>query len=262
MAEIKYFVGKEANSMYERIGGKREKALELFDYNTEDEILNYFCKTKNSEKINYVPLLKFWREKNCVESVQEKLKVGNIDEIHFDFTDKLKKSVTNICGLCANTDVLCVGKGFRISVEGRLKESVCPTIKEMKIGRIAIVQKIVESWLDTVQDFCKPDLARLDDLPFKFLLRIVDACVNNSGNAIVLHQFFCEEAFDMRGWLERARFWKSIINPNERLFFCAQAVPIAGVDSDFSTDDFIKKIKLTALLASAKEEFKEIYFIP
>ena len=59
MAEIKYFVGKEANSMYERIGGKREKSLELFDCNTEDEIINYFCKTKNSEKINFVPLLKF-----------------------------------------------------------------------------------------------------------------------------------------------------------------------------------------------------------
>jgi len=262
MAEIKYFVGKEANSMYERIGGKREKALELFDYNTEDEILNYFCKAKNSEKINYVPLLKFWREKNCVESVQKKLKVGNIYEIHFDFTDNLKKSVTNICSLCANTDVLCVGKGFRISVEGRLKESVCPIIKEMKIGRMEIVQKIVESWLEAIQGFCKPNLARLDDLPFKFLLRIVDACVNNPENAIVLHQFFCADDFDMRGWLERARIWKSIINPNERLSFCAQTVPIAGVDSDFSTDDFIKKLKLTALLASAKEELYEIYFIP
>ena len=262
MAEIKYFVGKEANSMYERIGGKREKALELFDYNTEDEILNYFCKTKNSEKINFVPLLKFWRQQNCVESVQEKLKVGNIDEIHFDFTDKLKKDVTNACGLCANTDVLCVGKDYRISVEGRLKENASPSIKEMKIGRTAIVQKIVETWLDAVQDFCKPDLARLDDLPFKFLLRIVDACVNNPGNAIVLHQFFYEKDFDIRGWLECARIWKSIINPNERLFFCTQAVPIASVDSDFSTDDFIKKLKLTALLVDAKDGFNEIYFVP
>lgn len=243
MAEIKYFVGNESNSLHG---------------NTEDEILDYFCKAKNSEKINYVPILKFWRQQNCVESVQEKLKVGNVDEIHFDFTDKLKKDVTNACGLCANTDVLCVGKNFRISVEGRLKENASPSIMEMKIGRTAIVQKIVESWLDAVQDFCIPDLARLDDLPFKFLLRIVDACVNNTGNAIVLHQFFCEDVFDMRGWLERARIWKSIINPNARLSFYAQAVPIAGVDSDFSTDDFVKKLKLTALLVSSKEEFYEI----
>ena len=170
--------------------------------------------------------------------------------------------MTNICGLCANTDVLCVGKAFRISVEGRVKEASCPSIREMKIGRAAIVQKIVESWLEAVQDVCKPDLARLDDLPFKFLLRIVDACVNNPGNAIVLHQFFYEKDFDIRGWLERARIWKTIINPNERLSFYAQAVPIAGVDSDFSTDDFVKKLKLTALLTSAKEEFNEVYFIP
>ena len=262
MAEIKYFIGKEANSLYERIGGKREKALELFDYNTEDEILNYFCKSKNPEKINFIPILKFWRQKNCVESVQEKLKVGNIDKIHFDFTDNFKKDVTNMCGLCANTDVVCVGKDFRISVEVRLKESVCLTIREMKIGRAAIVQKIVESWLEAVQDFCKPDLAWIDDLPFKFLLRIVDACVNNSGNAIVLHQFFYKEAFDMRDWLERARIWKSIINPNERLSFYAQAIPIVGVDSYFSTGDFVEKLKLIALLVDAKGAGKEIYFVP
>ena len=132
----------------------------------------------------------------------------------------------------------------------------------MKIGRAAIVQKIVESWLEAVQDFCKPDLAWIDDLPFKFLLRIVDACVNNSGNAIVLHQFFYKEAFDMRGWLERARIWKSIINPNERLSFYAQAIPIVGVDSYFSTGDFVEKLKLIALLVDAKGAGKEIYFVP
>ena len=66
----------------------------------------------------------------------------------------------------------------------------------------------------------------------------------------------------MRGWLERARIWKSIINPNERLSFYAQAIPIVGVDSYFSTGDFVEKLKLIALLVDAKGAGKEIYLVP
>ncbi len=252
MSEVKYIIGKSASSLYEEIGGKRPKELEQLDFNTEDEITNYFCKIKNPAKIDFVPLLQYWQNQTNLEDIQGKLKIGSIKEIHFDVTDNFNKGNSNICKLTSNTDVLCLGEDFRISVEGKYKEfrnlalsqkSIYPTIKEMKVGRQPIIQKIEDNWLEAIQDFCNPDITRIDDLQYQFLLRLVDACINNPARAIVLYQFFCEENFDVNEWLVSLKEWELIINPNERLSIFAQVIHVEGIDQNASVEEIIQKTK-------------------
>lgn len=252
MSEVKYIIGKSASSLYEEIGGKRPKELEQLDFNTEDEITNYFCKIKNPAKIDFVPLLQYWQNQTNLEDIQGKLKIGSIKEIHFDVTDNFNKGNSNVCKLTSNTDVLCLGDDFRISVEGKYKEfrnlalpqkSIYPTIKEMKVGRQPIIQKIEDNWLEAIQDFCNPDITRIDDLQYQFLLRLVDACINNPARAIVLYQFFSEENFDVNEWLVSLKEWELIINPNERLSIFAQVIHVEGIDQNASVEEIIQKTK-------------------
>ena len=211
MSEVKHIIGKSESSLYEEIGGKRPKELEQLDFNTEDEITNYFCKIKNPAKIDFLPLLQYWQNQINLEDIQQKLKIGSIKEIHFDVTDNFNKGNSNICKLTSNTDAFCLGDDFRIAVEGKYKEFknleqpqkyVYPTIKEMKSGRQSIIQKIEDNWLEAIHDFCNPDTTRIDDLQYQFLLRLVDVCINNPARAIVLYQIFCEDDSAVNLWIE------------------------------------------------------------
>lgn len=252
MAEVKYIIGKSASSLYEEIGGKRAKEIELLDHNTPDEIVNYFCQIKNPAKIDFLPLLQYWQNQTNLEDIQQKLKIGPIKKIHFDVTDNLNVGNSNRCKLTSNTDLLCLGDDFRIAVEGKYKEFknleqsqeyVYPTIKEMKSGRLPIIQKIEDDWLEAIHDFCNPDQTRIDDLQYQFLLRLVDACINNPARAIVLYQFFCEENFDVNEWLVSLKEWELIINPNERLSIYAQVIHVERIDQNASVEEIIQKTK-------------------
>ncbi len=268
MENIKYFIGKDANSMYEALGTKRNRDLENLAYNTKDEIFEYFSAIKTSSKIDYIPMLQYWLDTLNTEGIQQKLNLGMIDKIHFDFTGVLKKNVTNISKLVSNTKVLCSGDGFKISVEGKSKDFrktdepqkfVYPTIREMKSGREPIIKGILDLWIGAIQDFCQPNLARIEDLQYQFLLRLVDACNNNTGRAIVLHQFFYEnESTLINEWIENLRIWKSIINPNERLSFFAQKIQIAPIDASVSTEELLQKVKTDRAVAFEKDEIIEI----
>lgn len=268
MEETKYFIGKDANTLYETLGKKRSKELESLAYNTADEIFDYFCDVKYSNKLDYIPILQYWQDELKIKQIEQMLKVGTIDKIHFDFTGPLKKDVTNIFKLDSNTKVLCEGTDFKISVEGKCKDFKTAsanqkhdytTIKQMKVGRPAIIQSVINSWLDVVQDFCQPNLARIEDLQYQFLLRLVDACNNNKGRAIVLHQFFYEnESVLINEWIENLRIWKSIINPNERLSFFAQKIQIAPIDASVSTEELLQRVKTDRAVAFEKEEIIEI----
>lgn len=268
MENIKYFIGKDANSMYEALGTKRNRDLENLAYNTKDEIFEYFSAIKTSSKIDYIPMLQYWLDALNTEGILQKLNLGTIDKIHFDFTGVLKKDVTNISKLVSNTKVLCSGDGFKISVEGKSKDFrktdepqkfVYPTIREMKSGREPIVQSILNVWIGAIQDFCQPNLTKIDDVQYQFLLRLVDACYNNMGRAIVLHQFFYENGSALiNEWIENLRIWKSIINPNERLSFFAQKIQIAPIDASVSTEELLQKVKTDRAVAFEKDEIIEI----
>ena len=99
MSEVKYIIGKSASSLYEEIGGKRAKEIELLDYNTLDEIINYFCKIKNPAKIDFLPLLQYWQNQINLEDIQQKLKIGSIKEIHFDVTDNFTREIQTSANL-------------------------------------------------------------------------------------------------------------------------------------------------------------------
>lgn len=267
MSEVKHIIGKSASSLYEEIGGKRPKELEQLDFNTEDEITNYFCKIKNPAKIDFVPLLQYWKNQPNLEDIQCKLKIGSIKEIHFDVTDNLNGENSNRCKLTSNTDLLCLGDDFRIAVEGKYKEFknleqpqkyVYPTIKEMKSGRQSIIQKIEDNWLEAIQDFCNPDITRVDDLQYQFLLRLVDACINNPARAIVLYQLFCEDDSAVNLWIENLRIWKSIINPNEKLSIFAQVIHVEGIDQNISVEELIQKTKDESFITFQEESLIKI----
>ena len=268
MTETKYFIGKDANTLYETLGKKRSKELETLPYNTQDEIFDYFCEIKYSHKLDYLPLLQYWRDKAKISLIQQRFNIGNIDKIHFDFTGSLKKDVTNTFKLESNTNVLCAGTDFKISVEGKYKDFkiasanqryVYPTIKQMKTGRLAIIQNIINNWLDAIQEFCVPDLARIDDLQHQFLLRLVDACNSNAGQAIVLYQFFYEEENALvEEWIKNLRAWKTIINPNERLSFFAQKIQIAPIDMTIHENELLQKIQNDTIVRFVGEEMVEV----
>ncbi len=230
--------------------------------------VKYFIKEDAKFPIDFVPLLQYWYNQTNLVDIQNKLKIGPINEIHFDVTDNLKNTDkpeernSNICKLTSNTDVLCLGEDFRISVEGKYKEfrnlalpqkSIYPTIKEMKVGRLPIIQKIEDNWLEAIHDFCNPDTARIDDLQYQFLLRLVDACINNPARAIVLYQFFCEDNFDVNEWLVSLKEWELIINPNERLSIFAQVIHVEGIDQNVSTQEVIQRAKDEKFNAFQKE---------
>ncbi len=268
MEETKYFIGKNANTLYETLGKKRSKELESLAYNTANEIFDFFYVAKYSNKLDYIPILQYWQDKLKIKQIEQMLKVGTIDKIHFDFTGPLKKDVTNIFKLDSNTKVLCEGTDFKISVEGKCKDFKTasanqkhdyPTIKQMKVGRPAIIQSVINSWLDVVQDFCKPDMTKIDDLQYQFLLRLVDACNKNSGKAIVLYQLFYEKENTLaEKWIDNLRTWKSIINPNERLSFFVQKIQIAPIDASVSTEELLQKVKTDRAVAFEKDEIIEI----
>ena len=87
----------------------------------------------------------------------------------------------------------------------------------------------------------------------------MDACNNNTGRAIVLHQFFYEnESTLINEWIENLRIWKSIINPNERLSFFAQKIQIAPIDASVSTEELLQKVKTDRAVAFEKDEIIEI----
>jgi len=214
--------------------------------------VKYFIKEDSKFPIDFVPLLQYWYNQTNLEDIQNKLEISPIKEIHFDVTDNLNGENSNICKLTSNTDVLCLGEDFRIAVEGKYKEfrnlalpqkSIYPTIKEMKVGRLNIIQKIEDNWLEAIHDFCNPDITRIDDLQYQFLLRLVDACINNPARAIVLYQFFCEENFDVNEWLVSLKEWELIINPNERLSIYAQVIYVEGIDQNASVEEIIQKTK-------------------
>ena len=214
--------------------------------------VKYFIDEDSKFPIDFVPLLQYWYNQTNLEDIQQKLQIGTINEIHFDATENLNKGKSNICKLTSNTDVLCLGDDFRIAVEGKYKEfrnlalpqkSIYPTIKEMKVGRLNIIQKIEDNWLEAIHDFCNPDITRIDDLQYQFLLRLVDACINNPARAIVLYQFFCEENFDVNEWLVSLKEWELIINPNERLSIYAQVIYVEGIDQNASVEEIIQKTK-------------------
>ena len=50
MEETKYFIGKNANTLYETLGKKRSKELESLAYNTANEIFDFFYVAKYSNK--------------------------------------------------------------------------------------------------------------------------------------------------------------------------------------------------------------------
>ena len=268
MEETKYFIGKDANTLYETLGKKRSKELESLTYNTIDEIFDYFYDVKYSNKLDYIPILQYWQDELKIKQVEQLLKVGNIDKIHFDFTGPLKKDVTNIFKLDSNTKVLGEGTDFKISVEGKCKDFKTatakqkhdyPTIKQMKVGRPAIIQSVINSWLDAIQDFCKPDMTKIDDLQYQFLLRLADACNKNSGKAIVLYQFFYEKENALaEEWIDNLRTWKSIINPNERLSFFVQKIQIAPIDTSIPENDLLQKVKTDIAVIFVGEEIVEI----
>lgn len=268
MENIKYFIGKDANSMYETLGTKRNRELENLAYNTKDEIFEYFSAVKTSSKFDYIPILQYWLDTLNIEGIQRKLNFGAIDKIHFDFTGSLKKDVTNICKLDSNTKVLCSGEGFKISVEGKSKDFrktdepqkfVYPTIKKMVYGREPIIQNVLNVWIGVIQDFCQPNLARIEDLQYQFLLRLVDACNSNAGRAIVLYQFFYEEENKrMIEWIENLREWKQIINPNERLSFFAQTIQVSPINTSATAEELIKKIQTDMAVIFVKDEIIEI----
>ena len=212
--------------------------------------VKYFIDEDSKFPIDFVPLLQYWYNQTNLEDIQQKLQIGTINEIHFDATENLNKGKSNICKLTSNTDVLCLGDDFRIAVEGKYKEFkkleqpqkyVHPTIKEMKVGRLPIIQKIQDDWLEAIHDFCNPDTTRIDDLQYQFLLRLVDACINNPPRAIVLYQFFCEDNFDVNEWLVYLKEWKSIINPNERLSIFSQVIHVEGIVQNVSVKEIIQK---------------------
>jgi len=224
--------------------------------------VKYFIDEDSKFPIDFVPLLQYWYNQTNLEDIQQKLQIGTINEIYFDATENLKKGKSNICNLTSNTNVLCLGDDFRIAVEGKHKEFkkleqpqkyVYPTIKEMKIGRLPIIQKIQDEWLEAIHDFCNPDTTRIDDLQYQFLLRVVDACINSPARAIVLYQFFCEDNFDVNEWLVYLKEWKSIINPNERLSIFAQVIHVEGIDQNVSVEEIIQKTKDEQFNAFKKE---------
>lgn len=268
MEETKYFIGKDANTLYETLGKKRSKELELLSYNTKDEIFDYFCNVKYSNKLDYIPILQYWQDELKINQIEQTLKVGKVDKIHFDFTGPLKKDVTNIYKLDSNTKVLCVGTDFKISVEGKCKDFIAasanqkyvyPTVKQMKAGRPAIIQDVINNWLDAIKDFCKPDLEKVGDLQYQFLLRLVDACNNNTGQAIVLYQFYYEQETSLaEEWIEKLRTWKSIVNPNERLSFIAQKIHIAPIDTSIPENELLQKVKTDMAVVFVGEEIVEV----
>lgn len=224
--------------------------------------VKYFIKEDSKFPIDFVPLLQYWYNQTNLEDIQNKLEISPIKEIHFDVTDNLNGENSNICKLTSNTDVLCLGEDFRIAVEGKYKEfrnlalpqkSIYPTIKEMKVGRLNIIQKIEDNWLEAIHDFCNPDITRIDDLQYQFLLRLVDACINNPARVIVLYQFFCEENFDVNEWLVSLKEWELIINPNERLSIYAQVIYVEGIDQNASVEEIIQKTKNEKFNAFQKE---------
>lgn len=176
--------------------------------------------------------------------------------------------MTNTFKLESNTNVLCAGTDFKISVEGKYKDFkiasanqryVYPTIKQMKTGRLAIIQNIINNWLDAIQEFCVPDLARIDDLQHQFLLRLVDACNSNAGQAIVLYQFFYEEENALvEEWIKNLRAWKTVINPNERLSFFAQKIQIAPIDMTIPENELLQKIQNDTIVRFVGEEMVEV----
>ena len=230
--------------------------------------VKYFIKEDSKFPIDFHPLLQYWYNQTNLEDIQNKLEIGPIKEIHFDITDNLKETDkteernSNICKLTSNTDVLCLGEDFRIAVEGKYKEfrnlalpqkATYPTIKEMKVGRLNIIQKIEDNWLEAIHEFCNPDTTRIDDLQYQFLLRLVDACINNPARAIVLYQFFCEDNVDVNEWLVSLKEWKSIINPNERLSIYAQVIHVEAIDQSASVEELIQKTKDEKFNALQKE---------
>lgn len=212
--------------------------------------------------------MQYWQDELKIKQIEQMLKVGTIDKIHFDFTGPLKKDVTNIFKLDSNTKVLCEGTDFKISVEGKCKDFKTtsanqkhdyPTIKQMKVGRPAIIQSVINSWLDVVQDFCKPDMTKIDDLQYQFLLRLVDACNKNSGKAIVLYQLFYEKENALaEKWIKNLRVWKTIINPNERLSFFAQKIQIAPIDMTIPENELLQKIQNDTIVRFVGEEMVEV----
>lgn len=46
MGETKYFIGKDANTLYETLGKKRSKELKSLAYNTANEIFDFFLRRK------------------------------------------------------------------------------------------------------------------------------------------------------------------------------------------------------------------------
>ena len=191
--------------------------------------VKYFIDEDSKFPIDFVPLLQYWYNQTNLEDIQQKLQIGTINEIHFDATENLNKGKSNICKLTSNTDVLCLGDDFRIAVEGKYKEFkkleqpqkyVHPTIKEMKVGRLPIIQKIQDDWLEAIHDFCNPDTTRIDDLQY---------------------QFFCEDNFDVNEWLVSLKEWELIINPNERLSIYAQVIHVEGIVQNVSVKEIIQK---------------------
>ena len=199
-----------------------------------DIILDFFSGTKtNSIKTSSIPLAQHWKQTERMLEILSKMSDTQLTdaEVYFEYPTRSYRN-----NRASMSDVMVISRNTRVAVEGKYTEydfSVYEPIQKWyeKYGRTENRNRVVQHWLNMIEQFSTVDPIRMVEIPYQLLHRTASACFGNPLKAIVLYQIFWDsESKNTTSFIEELKNAIRIIRPNPKLNFYIEKIEVKSID--------------------------------
>lgn len=160
---------------------------------TFSEIVDqYSIRALNSIKTSTVPLLQYWKDaEKGLNFLKNRLDIS-MDEVALCFEYPTPSSGSSKCSM---TDLMLIGKNFKIAIEGKyteVKKMQEKTVEEW-YTKSDNRTSVLNHWISILKPYLMKEETTIDDirkLPYQFLHRVASSCYERPEKAFVIYQVF------------------------------------------------------------------------